>query len=57
VSDDEYGRYRPNIRDAFRNWRHWDGPFGQKVRLTVRNEWIKLRTFKECCDHIDEPGC
>lgn len=55
--EDEYGDYKPSIREAFRNWRHWNGPFSEKVRLTVRNEWIKVRTFKDCCGHIDEPGC
>jgi hypothetical protein len=57
VADDEYGDYRPSVREAFRNWKHWDGPFSEKVRLTVKNEWRKVRRFKDCCDHIDEPGC
>jgi hypothetical protein len=55
--DDEYGEYRPSIRESLRNWRYYDGPFSKKLRLTVKNEFIKLRRFKDCCDNIDEPGC
>lgn len=39
------------------NWRHWDGPFHEKARLTIKNEWRKASRFKDCCDNIDEPGC
>lgn len=39
------------------NWRHWDGPFSEKAKLTAKNEWLKLRRLRDCCDHIDEPGC
>ena len=54
---DDYGAYRPDIRHAFQNWRHWGGTFTEKVRLTAKNEWRKVRRFKDCCDNIDEPGC
>ena len=57
MADDEDDRYRPNIRHAFQNWRSWDGPFSEKARLTAKNEWRKLRRFKDCCGNIDEPGC
>jgi hypothetical protein len=50
-------RYRPSIRHAFQNWRHWDGPFHEKARLTIKNEWRKASRFRDCCDNIDEPGC
>jgi hypothetical protein len=50
-------RYRPSLRHAFMNWRQWDGPFSEKARLTAKNEWRKLRRLRDCCDHIDEPGC
>jgi hypothetical protein len=55
--DDEYGSYKPSLRDAFENWRYSDAPFFKKVRLTAKNEWRKLRTLKDCCGNIDEPGC
>lgn len=50
-------RYRPSLREAFENWSYSDLPFLKKVRLTAKNEWRKIRTFKNCCGHIDEPGC
>jgi hypothetical protein len=50
-------RYRPNIRHALQNWKHWNGPFHEKARLTAKNEWRKLRRFRDCCGNIDEPGC
>jgi hypothetical protein len=53
VSDE----YRPSIRHAFYNWRHYKGPIHKKVALTAKNEWRKIRRFKDCCDNIDEPGC
>lgn len=49
--------YRPSIRHSLENWRHYDGGFLAKLRLTARNEWRKVRRFRNCCDHIDEPGC
>lgn len=53
VSDE----YRPSIRHALYNWRHYKGPLHKKVALTAKNEWRKIRRFKDCCDNIDEPGC
>jgi hypothetical protein len=50
-------RYRPSLRHSLENWRTWQGPFLEKLRLTARNEWRKIRRLRSCCDHIDEPGC
>ncbi len=32
-------------------------PWTTKLRLLLRNNWLKLRTFKNCCGHPGEPGC
>ncbi len=32
-------------------------PLGPKLRLYVRNNWIKVRTRASCCGNHDEPGC
>lgn len=32
-------------------------PLRRKVRLIVRNNWIKLRTRSDCCGNYGEPGC
>jgi hypothetical protein len=35
----------------------WDTPWRQKLHLLFRNNWIKMRNFKNCCGHPGEPGC
>lgn len=50
-------QYRPSIRHALYNWSSYKGPFHKKAALTVKNEWRKIRRFRDCCDNIDEPGC
>jgi hypothetical protein len=32
-------------------------PLGRKLRLLLRNNWIKLRHAQACCGHPGEPGC
>ena len=32
-------------------------PLGRKIRLTVRNTSIKIKTHQTCCGHPGEPGC
>ena len=39
------------------NWRSFDAPVHQKLRLALRNTWIKLRTRSDCCGNLGEPGC
>jgi len=53
----EHDRYRPSIREAFENWSSSDLPFLKKMKLTAKNELIKIRTGRNCCGNIDEPGC
>lgn len=50
-------RYRPSLREAFENWGQYKGPFLSKLRLTAKNELKKLRTLKNCCGNLGEPGC
>jgi hypothetical protein len=47
---------RFNARDLLTNWQQ-DLPLHVKVRLTVRNVWIRLATPSLCCGHPGEPGC
>ena len=47
----------PNIGEALRNWRESDASFTDKLRMSVRNNFIKLRTRKNCCGNYGEPGC
>jgi hypothetical protein len=49
-------RGRPNIRDVFTNLKA-PLPWPTKVHLLFRNNWLKIRNFKNCCGHLGEPGC
>lgn len=50
-------RVRPSLRAAFSNWRTSKLPFFAKMRVTLRNNWTKLRTRQNCCGNLGEPGC
>ncbi len=44
----------------FRSWFHNMSvpmPWHKKLRLTLRNFWIKIRNRQDCCGHRGEPGC
>ena len=32
-------------------------PLRRKLRLVLRNNWIKFRTRSSCCGNYGEPGC
>jgi hypothetical protein len=48
---------RPSLRDSMTNWRESSLPFLSKLRLTARNNFIKLRTRRNCCGNYGQPGC
>jgi hypothetical protein len=50
------GKRKPSLRSLFANLRG-DTPWRQKLHLLFRNNWIKMRNFKNCCGHPGEPGC
>ncbi|HSG79670.1 MAG TPA: hypothetical protein VLD62_08825 [Acidimicrobiia bacterium] len=47
----------PSVGDYFSNWRRKDLRLDEKVSLTIRNNWKKLRTRSSCCGNHGEPGC
>jgi hypothetical protein len=53
----EPGRARPNLGAVFSNFHTFDAPFLTKLRLAVRNNWIKARARKGCCGNNGQPGC
>ncbi|HET9723423.1 MAG TPA: hypothetical protein VFR44_06225 [Actinomycetota bacterium] len=57
MSDDTPNRARGGGRSFFTNWREYQGPFGRKVRLTLRNRTRAVLLLKGCCGHPGEPGC
>ena len=51
------GHGRPSFRSVFSNWHEYDGSFAEKLRLALRNSWVRLRGGQLCCGHPGEPGC
>ncbi len=47
---------RPSITSFFTNLQA-PMPLGRKVRLLLRNNWIKIRRRTNCCGYPGEPGC
>jgi hypothetical protein len=50
-------RDRGSAGQAWRIWRESEEPFLRKCKLAAKNEFIKLRTLKDCCGNYGEPGC
>jgi YHS domain-containing protein len=48
--------YMPSIRDYLTNM-SVPMPLHRKIRLVVRNNWIRLTKRQGCCGHHGEPGC
>lgn len=48
---------KPSARALIANWREYEAPFHEKLRLAVRNNWTKIRTRSDCCGNYGEPGC
>jgi hypothetical protein len=32
-------------------------PWTKKLQLLLRNNWLKLKHWENCCGHPGEPGC
>ncbi len=47
---------RPRPRFFISNLRQ-PMPLGRKLRLLLRNNWIKISHGQACCGHPGEPGC
>jgi hypothetical protein len=52
-----HANFQPSFRAFFTNFSTYDAPFTTKVRLALRNTWIKIRTHSDCCGNDGEPGC
>ena len=46
----------PKLKSFFTNM-STPMPLHTKIRLLLRNNFIKLKTGKSCCGHHGEPGC
>lgn len=49
--------HSPNPAAGINNWRSSPLPFGGKLKLAIRNNFVKLRKRQSCCGHHGEPGC
>ena len=47
---------RPSAR-AFLTNLSGPRPWPEKIRLLLRNNWLKLVRIESCCGHQGEPGC
>ncbi|HEX9854534.1 MAG TPA: hypothetical protein VGC47_04410 [Acidimicrobiia bacterium] len=45
------------VRDFFDNWSTYEASTAKKLRLSLKNTGIKLRTGSACCGNHGEPGC
>ena len=48
---------RPSLRDTIANFRTYDAPFADKVRMALANNLKKMRTGSSCCGNHGQPGC
>ncbi len=49
-------RDQPSLSATLENLRR-PMPLSRKLYLTLRNNWIKIRTRSNCCGNHGEPGC
>lgn len=52
----EEEKTRPSPRAFFTNLAGPE-PLTRKLRLLLRNNWLKLKYLQNCCGHPGEPGC
>ena len=50
-------RDRGSIGGFFKIWRASKDPFLTKTGQVFKNQFIKMRTLKDCCGNYGEPGC
>ena len=48
---------KPSISKSLQNFRTYDAPFATKLRMAFSNNMKKLRTRKDCCGNLGQPGC
>lgn len=47
---------KPNLKVFFTNLKI-PMPWHKKIYKLLKNNFIKIITFKSCCGHLGEPGC
>jgi hypothetical protein len=49
-------RHHGTLSETLQNLRQ-PMPLRRKIRLFLRNNWLKIRTRSDCCGNYGEPGC
>jgi hypothetical protein len=57
MAPDNGGRPRPSLHAVLSNWRTYEASFAAKLRMALANNFTKLRTRKDCCGNLGQPGC
>ena len=47
----------PSPKAFFTNFRSYDAPLGEKLRLAFANNLKKIKTRSNCCGNLGQPGC
>ena len=47
----------PSLRAFAANFRTYDAPLGEKLRLSWANTRKKVKTHSNCCGNHGQPGC
>ncbi len=55
--DGEVRDKRPNPRSAIANLRGTGLPWRRLLARVAANNWLKLRSARNCCGNYREPGC
>lgn len=50
-------RGRPRPGNVISNWNSYEASFGTKLRLALRNAWIRVYRRSDCCGNDGQPGC
>jgi len=50
-------RRRQTFGNVITNWRRDDLTFGTKLRLQLKNSWLRIKRRSNCCGNDGEPGC
>ena len=48
---------RPTLGALITNWQRRDLGLGVKLRMQVKNTWLRLKRRSNCCGNHGEPGC
>lgn len=47
----------PSLKVIFSNWNNSDKPISEKVKMAVKNNFLKIKRGKSCCGNHGEVGC